>query len=49
MVSYIDVYRLMMLIVVATIPLLLLVRRADAPGSRAADVGRGSLQAGRAG
>ncbi len=48
MVSYIDVYRLMMLIVIATIPLLLLVRRADAPRPRAA-AATGGLQAGRAG
>jgi DHA2 family multidrug resistance protein len=49
MVSYIDVYRLMMLIVVVTIPLLLLVRRADAPRSRAADAAPAGLRAGRAG
>ena len=49
MVSYIDVYRLMMLIVVLTIPLLLLVRRADAPRSRPAETATGGLQAGRAG
>jgi DHA2 family multidrug resistance protein len=49
MVSYIDVYRLMMLIVVATIPLLLLVRRADAPRHRAAAAATGGLPAGRAG
>jgi DHA2 family multidrug resistance protein len=49
MVSYIDVYRLMMLIVVFTIPLLLLVRPAGAARSRAADAPTGGLQAGRAG
>jgi DHA2 family multidrug resistance protein len=49
MVSYIDVYRLMMLIVIVTIPLLLLVRRADAPRNRAAAAATGGLQAGRAG
>jgi DHA2 family multidrug resistance protein len=49
MVSYIDVYRLMMLIVVATIPLLLLVRRTDAPRRRAVAAATGRLQPGRAG
>jgi MFS transporter, DHA2 family, multidrug resistance protein len=48
MVSYIDVYRLMMLIVIVTIPLLLLVRRADAARPKAA-AATGGLQAGRAG
>jgi MFS transporter, DHA2 family, multidrug resistance protein len=47
MVSYIDVYRLMMLIVVLTIPLLLLVR-ADARRQPAAGPATGGLQPGRA-
>jgi MFS transporter, DHA2 family, multidrug resistance protein len=49
MVSYIDVYSLMMLIVLATIPLLLLVRRSDAPRMSTARAATGGLQAGRAG
>jgi DHA2 family multidrug resistance protein len=49
MVSYIDVYKLMMLIVVLTIPLLLLVRPAGAARSKAADAPTPGLQAGRAG
>jgi DHA2 family multidrug resistance protein len=49
MVSYIDVYKLMMLIVVLTIPLLLLVRRAEASRRRVADAATGALPAGRPG
>jgi DHA2 family multidrug resistance protein len=49
MVSYIDIYRLMMLIVIATIPLLLLVRRADAARRAPAPAATGGLQVERAG
>jgi MFS transporter, DHA2 family, multidrug resistance protein len=49
MVSYIDVYSLMMLIVIATIPLLLLVRPGEARRPAAARMATGALPAERGG
>jgi MFS transporter, DHA2 family, multidrug resistance protein len=49
MVSYIDVYSLMMLIVIATIPMLLLVRGSAVRRQSAAGAPAGELQPGRAG
>jgi DHA2 family multidrug resistance protein len=49
MVSYIDVYSLMMLIVAATIPLLLLVRRKDAVRTRADTATTAAVPAARPG
>jgi DHA2 family multidrug resistance protein len=47
MVSYIDVYSLMMLVVAVTIPLLLLVRRKDTPRTRADTAATGAVPAAR--